>query len=205
MHEEVLSKYYGCGSIIPEVLSGLSVLDLGCGSGKDVYTLAQLVGESGRVVGVDMTDEQIEVARKYEEWHRVKFGYSQSNVHFYKGFIEKLDTLGLASESFDIVISNCVVNLSPDKRAVLKQAYQLLKPGGEMYFSDVYSDRRVPEHLREDPVLWGECLSGALYWNDFISLAKEVGFRDPRVFDSSPIAVKNKEIEAKVGNIKFNR
>lgn len=87
-----------------------------------------------------------------------KFGYTDSNVKFITSHIENISAL--ESGSFDVIVSNCVVNLSPDKRAVLSEAYRLLKPGGEMYFSDVYSSQRVPANLKKDPILWGECLSG---------------------------------------------
>lgn len=170
-----------------------------------MYLLSQLVGEGGLVVGVDMTPEQLEVARRYEDWHRNKFRYAKSNVRFLQGYIERLGDLGLEEASFDVVISNCVINLSPDKEAVLHQAYRLLKEGGEIYFSDVYSDRRVSRELREDKVLWGECLSGALYWNDFLHIARKVGFLDPRLVACSPIEITNPEIKAKVGHIKFFR
>jgi arsenite methyltransferase len=80
IHDEVMAKYYGCGTVVPEALTDLKILDLGCGSGKDVYALAQFVGEKGEVVGVDMTIEQLQVARSHEEWHRTRFGYSKSNV-----------------------------------------------------------------------------------------------------------------------------
>ncbi len=173
IHEEVLARYYGCGLVSPQLLAGMRILDLGSGSGRDCYALAQMVGEEGYVLGVDMTDEQLAVAQRHVDWHRQKFGYAQSNVEFRKGYIERLDELGLEDASFDIIVSNCVINLSPDKEAVLKEAHRLLKPGGELYFSDVYSDRRVPQHLTVDPVLYGECLSGALYWNDFLNLAKK--------------------------------
>jgi arsenite methyltransferase len=111
--------------------------------------------------------------------------------------------LDLEPESFDVVISNCVINLSPDKEAVLKQVWNLLKPGGEMYFSDVYSDRIVPVELTKDPVLYGECLSGALYWNDFLTLAKDAGFTDPRLVEDRPLTINNAAIEAKVSPIEF--
>ena len=173
IHPEVSSKYYGCGLVAPELLEGMRILDLGSGSGQDCYVLSALVGESGEVVGIDMTDEQLDVANRHIDYHREAFGYAKANVRFIKGYIEKLDELNLEDESFDIIVSNCVINLSPDKQAVLAQAYQLLKPGGELYFSDVYADRRVPAALMADPVLYGECLSGALYWNDFIQLAKQ--------------------------------
>jgi arsenite methyltransferase len=93
-------------------------------------------------------------------------------VRFLKGYIEKLDELDLAPESFDVIVSNCVINLSIDKPAVFREAHRLLKPGGELYFSDVYCDRRLPDGVRADPELYGECLGGALYWNDFLPMAK---------------------------------
>jgi arsenite methyltransferase len=92
-----------CGFVAPDSLKGLSVLDLGCGAGRDVYILSQLVGEGGRVVGVDMTEEMLAPARATEDWHRTKFGYTKKNTEFITGQIEKLDTLGLADGSFDVV------------------------------------------------------------------------------------------------------
>ncbi len=201
IHGEVLSRYYGCGLVCPTNLRGARVLDLGSGSGRDVYALAQLVGPEGEVVGVDMTDEQLDVARNHQAYHVEKFGYD--NVRFYKGYIERLEELDLEPNSFDVVVSNCVINLSPDKDAVIAGAYNLLKEGGELYFSDVYSDRRVPKDVAEDPVLLGECLGGALYWNDFINIAKRQGFNDPRLVENRTLEVTDEELKAKVGAINF--
>ena len=203
VNDEVSARYYGCGLVMPQALEGMRILDLGSGSGRDCYVLAQLVGESGFVVGVDMTDEQLNVADEHIEWHQEKFGFSHSNVEFHKGYIEKLDELDFDEGSFDIIVSNCVINLSPDKEAVLNEAYRLLKPGGELYFSDVYSDRRVEQELVDDPVLYGECLSGALYWNDFHNLAKKSGFVDPRLVEDRPLGIDNEEIVLKIGHINF--
>ncbi len=203
IHPEVTEKYYGCGLVAPMALEGAAVLDLGSGSGRDVYALAGLVGENGAVVGVDMTDEQLDVAWRHEGFHAQAFGYAAPNTAFKKGYIERLGELGLADGSFDIIVSNCVINLSPDKPAVLREAFRLLKPGGELYFSDVYADRRVPAALLEDPVLYGECLSGALYWNDFLTLAKEAGFADPRLVEDRVLTIENPEIEAKLAGIRF--
>ncbi|MBW2940605.1 methyltransferase domain-containing protein [Zhongshania aquimaris] len=201
IHGDVLSRYYGCGLVCPPVLTGCRVLDLGCGSGRDVYALAQLVGPTGEVVGVDMTDEQLAIAKAHQAYHAEKFGFD--NVHFLKGYIEKLDELGLESGSFDIVVSNCVINLSPDKDAVLQSIKRLLKPGGEFYFSDVYADRRVPDEVKNDPVLYGECLGGALYWNDFIQMAKRHGFADSRLVEDRPLDISDPLLAARCGNSKF--
>ena len=201
IHPEVLKRYYGCGLVCPPLLEGCRILDLGCGSGRDAYALAQLVGPHGSVTGVDMTAEQLAIADGHRQWHAEQFGYD--NVRFLNGYIERLDELDLAPAGFDVIVSNCVVNLSPDKPAVLAGVQRLLKPGGEFYFSDVYADRRVPEAVRNDPVLYGECLGGALYWNDFLRLARQAGFADPRLLGDQPLAVSDAELAARVGDIRF--
>lgn len=203
VHEEVRSKYYGCGFVAPEHLEGARILDLGCGAGQDVYVLAQMVGPKGRVVGVDMTDEQLAVARRHVDWHKSRFGYCCSNVTFVKGYIEELDKLSLEPGSFDVIVSNCVINLSPDKSAVLNGARSLLKPGGEMYFSDVYADRRLPDAVKQDPVLLGECLGGALYWGDFLDISQSAGFGDARLVTSRTMSVDDPVLAAKCGAAQF--
>jgi len=162
------------------------------------------VGENGSVTGVDTTPEQLAVARAHLDWHRRRFGYASSNVAFVEGDIERLDGLGLAPASFDVIVSNCVINLVADKAAVFRAAHRLLKPGGELYFSDVYADRRVPAALLDDPVLHGECLSGALYWGDFDRLAKEAGFLDPRLVTSRPLGIGDALVAQKVAGIGFH-
>jgi arsenite methyltransferase len=203
VHDEVLSHYYGCGLIAPDALENCKILDLGSGSGRDAYVLAQHVGEGGKVVGVDMTPAQLEIARNQLEWHRKRFNHTTSNVEFIEAELENLGLLNLKKGSFDVIVSNCVINLCKDKRAVLSAAKDLLKSGGEIYFSDVYSDRRIPTDLLDDPVLYGECLSGALYINDFESLVKELGFADSRIVESRRLTIDNEKIEEIVGDIKF--
>ncbi|XP_032889946.1 arsenite methyltransferase [Amblyraja radiata] len=203
VHEEVSSRYYGCGLVIPDCVEGCRVLDLGSGSGRDCYMLSKLVGEKGHVTGVDMTDGQIQVAKKFIDYHTQRFGFSKPNVDFLQGYIEKLGDIGLKDNSFDLVISNCVVNLSPDKTAVLKEAYRVLKDGGEMYFSDIYADRELPDAVRTHKVLWGECLGGALWWKEFVDIAKKVGFNEPRLVAASKVPVENEELQQIIGDCKF--
>ncbi|NXS57585.1 AS3MT methyltransferase, partial [Brachypteracias leptosomus] len=199
VHEEVVARYYGCGLVIPECLASCRILDLGSGSGRDCYLLSQLVGERGHVTGIDMTKGQVEVAKRHIAYHMDKFGYQNPNVEFLEGYMEKLGDAGLADESYDIVVSNCVINLSPDKRAVLQEAYRVLKTGGEMYFSDVYASQRLSETIRKHRVLWGECLAGALYWRDLYIIAEEVGFSPPCLVTASPVTIGNKELESITG------
>ena len=201
IHPEVLSRYYGCGLVCPPLLEGCRILDLGCGAGRDVYALAQLVGAGGSVVGVDMTPEQLAVAEGHRSFHAEAFGFD--NVCFVHGYIEQLEKLELEPGSFDVIVSNCVVNLSPEKDAVLAGVRRLLKPGGEFFFSDVYADRRLPESVRNDPVLYGECLGGALYWNDFLRLAQRHGFVDPRLYADRPIQVTDPILATRVGAARF--
>lgn len=155
--EDILNQFYGCGSPIPMGLEGCTALDLGCGTGRDVFILSKLVGENGHVHGVDMTESQLAVARKYQKKQAEKFGYSKVNTSFHLGYIEDLKSIGIEDESVDVVTSNCVINLSPFKEEVFREVYRILKQGGEMYFSDVFSDRRVPKEVQDDPVMRGEC------------------------------------------------
>jgi arsenite methyltransferase len=203
LHPDVVAKYYGCGLVAPDALDGRRVLDLGSGSGHDAYVLAQLVGRDGEVVGVDMTEEQLATANAHVGWHMDRFGHARTNVRFVEGYIEHLDELDLAPASFDVIVSNCVVNLSVDKPAVLRGARALLKPGGEFYFSDVYADRRLPDAVRADPELYGECLGGALYWNDFLDMARRAGFPDPRLVASREIEVNDPVMRDKLGAARF--
>ena len=201
--DEIVTHYYGCGSPIPPLLDGLTVLDLGCGTGRDVYVLSKLVGENGRVIGIDMTEEQLAIARRHEEAQRRRFGYEKSNVEFIQGYIEDLAAAGIADNSIDLVISNCVINLSPYKQKIFDEIWRVLKPGGELYFSDVFADRRIPEELSRDPVLHGECISGAMYYEDFRRMMAKSGFADFRYMSIRDIELDNQEIVNKIGFANF--
>jgi SAM-dependent methyltransferase len=202
VHAEVKERFYGCGSPIPPALDGATVLDLGCGSGRDCYVLGKLVGPRGRVIGLDMTDEQLAVARRHQHFHAERFGFA--NTDFRQGYIEDLAGAGIADASIDVVVSNCVINLSPDKPQVFREIFRVLKPGGELYFSDVFADRRIPAPLAQDPVLLGECLGGALYVEDFRRLLARAGCADARVVSSTPLALNNPDLERKAGFIRFS-
>ncbi|MDR1690710.1 MAG: methyltransferase domain-containing protein, partial [Candidatus Methanoplasma sp.] len=201
--DEIQSRFYGCGSPLPPMLEGMTVLDLGCGTGRDVYIASKLVGESGHAIGVDMTTEQIETAIRYKDEQRERFGFKTSNVDFIQGYIEDLGSLGIKDQSIDVVISNCVINLSPDKESVFREIYRVLKPGGELFFSDIFADRRIPKSLTEDPILRGECLSGALYVEDFRRLMTKVGWTDFRYTSMRDVELSDKEIVNKLGFAKF--
>jgi len=200
--DEIKDRYYGCGSPMPLILENQTMLDLGCGSGRDVYILSKLAGKNGFAYGIDMTENQINVAKKYQKDQTKRFEYDEPNTEFIHDYIENIDK-HFGANTIDIVTSNCVINLLKDKRAILKKVYNILKQGGEFYFSDVYSNRRLPKHVREDKVLHGECLGGALYANDFVRFAIEAGFVEPRLVSTKEIEITDENIKKLVGKTKF--
>ena len=203
LHPEVIERFYGCGSPFPVALAGRVALDLGCGAGRDVYLLSRLVGEQGRVIGVDMTPEQLAVARAHQEHHRARFGYERSNVTLLEGYIEDLAGAGVEEGSVDLVVSNCVTNLSPNKPLLFAQVWRALKEGGELYFSDVFADRRLPPALAQDPVLLGECLGAAMYVEDFRRLMSSLGCADVRRVSTAPIEITDPALAREVGAARF--
>ncbi|WP_118985243.1 methyltransferase domain-containing protein [Photorhabdus sp. CRCIA-P01] len=203
IHPDVQSRFYGCGTPFPPLLEGTTVLDLGCGSGRDCFILSHLVGTEGKVIGIDATVEQIEFAQSFVDYHRQIFNYPSTNVHFQQGYIESLEELDLPPESIDVIVSNCVINLSISKASVLAGMARLLKSGGEIYFSDIFLDRRLEQSLKNDSQIVCECIGDAMYFEDFIRLARTAGFHDVRVINSSLKSMNNKEIEAKLGGAKL--
>ncbi|MBR0092528.1 MAG: methyltransferase domain-containing protein [Lachnospiraceae bacterium] len=199
--DEIIAKYYGCGSPVPDRIEGLTLLDLGCGTGRDVYVASKLAGASGRVIGIDMNDDQLDVARKYQDEMGRKRGYD--NVIFKKGYIEDLKSAGVEDASVDVVISNCVINLSPDKRKVFAEIRRVLRDGGVLYFSDMFADRHVPEEINTHPLLLGECLGGALSEEEFENVMKETGWNGFTVISSNESPIENEEIEKLIGDIRY--
>lgn len=164
---------FGCGNptAISALRPGETVLDLGSGGGIDCFLAAKMVGESGRVIGVDMTPEMIALATR----NQAKVG--AGNVEFRHGQIEALP---VDSDTVDVIISNCVINLSPDKDQVFREALRVLKPGGRLQVSDIVWTRPVPQDIKDDMEKWAGCISGALEESDYVAKIRAAGFVDVR-------------------------
>ena len=199
--DEILERYYGCGSPVPDGIEGCTVLDLGCGTGRDVYVVSKLVGAEGKVIGIDMNDDQLAVASKYLDDMAEKWGFA--NVEFKKGYIEDLAGAGIEDGSVDVVISNCVINLSPDKESVFSEIWRVLKDGGMLYFSDIFADRKVPDEINTHPLLLGECLGGAMSEEEFRTILLGTGWEDYSVISSEETPIDNEEIEQLIGDIRY--
>lgn len=169
----------GCGNplAIASIKIGDVVLDLGSGAGFDAFLASRKVGDTGKVIGVDMTDEMIEKARE-----NAKKG-NYFNVEFRKGDIENLP---VKNGSIDFIISNCVINLSPDKKKVFKEAYRVLKPGGRIMISDVVLAKELPKKLKENEGLLTGCVSGAIIKQDYLNLLTNAGFSDIKIHKEVP-------------------
>jgi arsenite methyltransferase len=172
---EVIEKDYGCGDPTRSVRPGETVLDLGSGTGKICFIAAQVVGPAGKVIGVDMTDEMLAVARRNAPLVAERIGYA--NVEFRKGRIQDLKPI-VADETIDVVVSNCVLNLVEPaaKKQLFAEIHRVLKRGGRAAISDIVSDEDVPEELQRDPELWSGCISGALREGLFLKAFEDAGF-----------------------------
>ena len=188
--ESAVGAAAGCGN--PTAIAGLKegevVLDLGSGGGIDVFLSAKMVGPTGKAIGVDMTDEMLALARKNAE----ELGFE--NVEFRKGDIEDLP---VEDESIDVIISNCVINLAPDKDKVFREAYRVLKPGGRITVSDIVTDGPLPQEIKDNPDAWAACVSGALDKEEYLQKIRNAGFEDVKVLDRRGFGlVYSAEIEA---------
>jgi arsenite methyltransferase len=173
--EEVLNISYGCGTPagLDTVRPGETVLDIGSGGGIDCFEAARRVGPSGRVIGIDMTDAMLEIARRNAPIVARNLEHPSSNVEFRKGMA---DAMPVDDGSVDLIISNCVINLAPDKRKVFREMFRILKSGGRFTISDIVADQTVPQYLVHDTEKWGDCLSGALTVADYIAGMVGAGF-----------------------------
>ena len=167
--EQAMKASLGCGNptALAKLNAGETVLDLGSGGGLDVLLSARRVGPTGKAYGLDMTDEMLALANE----NKRKSGLE--NVEFLKGEIESIP---LPENSVDVVISNCVINLSPDKQRVLKEAYRVLKPGGRFAVSDVVTRGEIPDEVRQNVLLWIGCVAGALSEDDYRATLRAAGF-----------------------------
>jgi arsenite methyltransferase len=181
---DVASTSYGCGDPITlaSLKPGQIVLDLGSGAGLDCILAAQKVGETGHVIGVDMTPEMIERAQANAKRVNLK------NVEFRQGYLESLP---VESGIVDVIISNCVINLSPDKEKVFTEAFRVLAPGGKLAVSDIVTDGPLPEAIKQSLSAWAGCVAGAVEAEDYIGMMKSVGFTDiavtPVFFDKETV------------------
>lgn len=175
---DVTGLSLGCGDpvSIASLHAGETVLDLGSGGGIDCFLAARQVGDSGYVIGVDMTPQMLMKANA----NKVKMGVN--NVEFRRGQIEALP---VQDNSIDVIMSNCVINLSPDKQAVFKEAVRVLKPGGRISVSDIVTEGDFSAELRADAAKWAECVTGAIDADIYTGMMREAGFTDIRIVDKS--------------------
>lgn len=180
----------GCGNptAIADLKAGEVVLDLGSGAGVDVFLAANKVGPTGNAIGVDMTKEMID---KAEEIAR---NYGYRNVEFRLGEMEKLP---VEDESVDAIISNCVINLSPEKSKVFQEAYRALKTGGRLTVSDIVSERALPDEIKTDSNAWACCIGGALEQQEYLEKIKKAGFEDIEIVSSREFYIENKTDQTK--------
>ena len=190
MPAKVMETFDGCGNPVAfsELKTGETVLDIGSGGGLDAFLAAKKVGTTGRVVGIDFTEKMIRKAMGNARELGLK------NVEFRLGDAEDMP---VETSSVDVVISNCVINLAPDKDKVFEEAYRVLKPGGRMIISDMVTEGELPDEIRRDPRCWAGCVAGALEIEDYLRKIRKAGFKHVKVlsrtnFDKTIVSIKVK-------------
>ena len=185
----------GCGNpvALASLKEGETVLDLGSGGGIDVFLASKKVGPQGKVIGVDMTKEMLDRAKTAA----LKHGYT--NVEFRLGEIE---VLPIEDASVDVIISNCVINLAPDKLKVFKESYRVLKSNGRLMVSDLVTEGELPEAVRRSFDAWAGCIAGALKKNDYLDKIKQAGFKNIKVVSAKPYTIDvSQELKGKITSI----
>src|SRR5512145_586378 len=182
---------YGCGDPITlaSLQPGQTVLDLGSGAGLDCFFAAQKVGETGHVIGVDMTPEMIERARSSAKRLNLQ------NVEFRQGYLEELP---VESNTVDVIISNCVINLAPDKSRVFAESFRVLKPGGKLAVSDIVTDGPLPESIKKSLSAWAGCVAGAVEAKDYIAMMETIGFTNISI---TPVFFDKETVDAAIADI----
>ncbi len=182
---------YGCGDPITlaSLEPGQTVLDLGSGAGLDCFFAANKVGKMGHVIGVDMTPEMIERARSSAK------RLNLNNVEFRQGYLEDLP---VDANIVDVIISNCVINLSPDKSKVFSEAFRVLKPGGKLAVSDIVTDGPLPQSIKKSLSAWAGCVAGAVEAEDYVGMMREVGFTDISI---KPVFFDKETVDAAIDNM----
>jgi arsenite methyltransferase len=177
----------GCGNptALAEIKKGETVLDLGSGGGIDVFLAANKAGEQGKVIGVDMTDEMVTTAQKNAEIG----GYE--NVEFKLGEIENLP---IEDDSIDVIISNCVINLTPDKSVAYSEAFRVLNQGGRILMSDLVTDGEIPDEIRRSFQAWSECIAGAMEIDDYLDTIKDAGFKGVEILEAHYFTEPNMDV-----------
>jgi arsenite methyltransferase len=190
--DATLSSFAGCGNplAIEEMKEGEVVLDLGSGAGLDCFLSAAKVGPWGKVIGLDMTREMLAKA----EATRKELGLK--NVEFRMGEMEKMP---VEDSSVDVIISNCVINLSPEKEKVFREAYRVLKPGGRMMVSDMVLEKELAPEMKNDPLAWASCIAGAVLEKEYLGMMEKEGFGDIEVFSRIP---RKQVVSAKIRAVK---
>ncbi len=191
---EASSMGLGCGNpvALASLTKGEVVLDLGSGGGIDVFLAAKKVGPTGKAIGVDMTEEMIQKARATAS----KYGYE--NVEFKLGEIEKLP---IEDDSVDVIISNCVINLSPDKEKVFREAHRVLKPGGRLMISDLVTEGELPEEVRKSFDAWAGCIAGALEKNEYLNTMRRAGFKNVKIASETTYKDVSYELSGKITSV----
>ena len=185
---------YGCGDPITlaSLEPGQTVLDLGSGAGLDCFFAARKVGEAGKVIGVDMTPEMLDRARSSAKRMNL------TNVEFRQGFIEELP---VESGTVDVIISNCVINLSPDKARVFNETFRVLKPGGKLAVSDIVTDGELPDEIKKSLSAWAGCVAGAVQAKEYVAMMEAAGYTNISI---KPVFFDKQTVDDALGDMKLD-